>query len=69
MESDFVLFNVGDDSDTNNQEQKKKTGEEKIEEMNKAKKLEEEDIYRSPRVIRYYGLDFLDLKIWALLSF
>jgi len=63
MESDFVLFDVGDDSDTNNKEQKKKTEEEKKEEMEKAKKIEEEDIYKSPRMIRYHlGPDFLDLK-------
>ena len=52
MESDFVLFDVGDDSDTNNQEQK-----------DEAKKEEEEDIYKSSRMIRYHlGPDFLDLK-------
>ena len=63
MESDFVLFDVGDDSDTNNQEQKKKTEQEKKEEMEKAEKLEKEDIYKSPRMIRYHlGPDFLDLK-------
>ena len=61
MESDFVLFDVGDDSDTNNQEQKDET---KKEEEEKAKKEEEEeDIYKSSRMIRYHlGPDFLDLK-------
>ena len=70
MESDFVLFDVGDDSDTNNQKKEeedktKKEEEEKAkkEEEEKAKKEEEEDIYKSSRMIRYHlGPDFLDLK-------
>ena len=51
MESDFVLFDVGDDSDTNNEKKEeedktKKEEEEKAkkEEEEKAKKEEEEDI-------------------------
>ena len=75
MESDFVLFDVGDDSDVNQDgKEEKKNGEEdkaKKEEEEKArkeaeeraKKEEEEDIYKSPRLIRYHlGPDFLDLK-------
>ena len=67
MESDFVLFDVGDDSDVNNQEkdEAKKEEEEKArkEAEEKAKKEEEEDIYKSSRMIRYHlGPDFLDLK-------
>ena len=58
MESDFVLFDVGDNSDINSKEE----GKEK-EEVDKAKKEEEEDIYKSSRMIRYHlGPDFLDLK-------
>ena len=61
MESDFVLFDVGDDSDPNQQEQMDE--KQKKEEMEKLKKQEEEDIYKSPRMIRYHlGPDFLDLK-------
>ena len=66
MESDFVLFDVGDDSDINNKEEIKKSEEEeraKKEAEEKAKKEEEEDIYKSARMIRYHlGPDFLDLK-------
>ena len=66
MESDFVLFDVGDDSDVNNKEEIKKSEEEeraKKEAGEKAKKEEEEDIYKSARMIRYHlGPDFLDLK-------
>ena len=66
MESDFVLFDVGDDSDVNNKDETKKSEEEekaKKEAEEKAKKEEEEDIYKSPRMIRYHlGPDFLDLK-------
>ena len=62
MESDFVLFDVGDDSDNSNQEEEKDEAKKK-EEMEKLKALEEEDIYKSPRMIRYHlGPDFLDLK-------
>ena len=74
MESDFVLFDVGDNSDINSKEEDKeieKVDEAKKEEEEKAKKEaeekimkeEEEDIYKSPRMIRYHlGPDFLDLK-------
>ena len=74
MESDFVLFDVGDDSDINNKEEAKKNGEEdkakkeeeekaRKEAEEKAKKEEETDIYKSSRMIRYHlGPDFLDLK-------
>jgi len=70
MESDFVLFDVGDNSDINSKEEEK-VDEAKKEEEEKAKKEaeekimkeEEEDIYKSPRMIRYHlGPDFLDLK-------
>ena len=62
MESDFVLFDVGDDSDNSNQEEEVDE-QKKKEEMEKIKALEEEDIYKSPRMIRYHlGPDFLDLK-------
>ncbi len=61
MESDFVLFDVGDDSEPNAQEEKDEA--KKKEEMEKLIKEEEEDIYKSPRMIRYHlGPDFLDLK-------
>ena len=62
MESDFVLFDVRDDSDENKEEgdKDKSTNETKEENL---KKIEEEDIYKSPRMIRYHlGPDFLDLK-------
>ena len=69
MESDFVLFDVGDDSDSNEKKEEednaKKEAEEKAkkEAEEKAKKEEEEDIYKSARMIRYHlGPDFLDLK-------
>ena len=70
MESDFVLFDVGDNSDINSKEENK-VDEAKKEEEEQAKKEaeekimkeEEEDIYKSPRMIRYHlGPDFLDLK-------
>ena len=61
MESDFVLFDVGDDSEPNAQEENDEA--KKKEEMEKLKIEEEEDIYKSPRLIRYHlGPDFLDLK-------
>ena len=61
MESDFVLFDVGDDSEPNAKEENDEA--KKKEEMEKLKKEEEEDIYKSPRLIRYHlGPDFLDLK-------
>ena len=59
LESDFVLFEVSDDSpdDSNNSEEKKE--EEKKEKIN----YEDEDIFTSPRSIRYHlGPDFLELK-------
>ena len=70
MESDFVLFDVGDNSDINSKEENKvdeakKEEEEKAEKEAEEKimKEEEEDIYKSPRMIRYHlGPDFLDLK-------
>ena len=66
MESDFVLFDVGDDSDVNNKEEAKKSEEDekaKKEAQEKAQKEEDEDIYKSARMIRYHlGPDFLDLK-------
>ena len=55
IESDFVLFEVSDDSE----EDKKPTEEE----MKKILEIEEQDIYKSPRMIRYHlGPDLLDLK-------
>ena len=63
MESDFVLFDVGDDSGDTNNEKKEEDEKAKKEALEKAKKEEEEDIYKSPRMIRYHlGPDFLDLK-------
>ena len=59
LESDFVLFEVSDDSpdDLNNSNEKKE--EEKKEKIN----YEDEDIFTSPRSIRYHlGPDFLELK-------
>ena len=59
LESDFVLFEVSDDSpdDSNNSNEKKE--EEKKEKIN----YEDEDIFTSPRSIRYHlGPDFLELK-------
>ena len=59
LESDFVLFEVSDDSpdDSNNSDEKKE--EEKKEKIN----YEDEDIFTSPRSIRYHlGPDFLELK-------
>ena len=59
IETDFVLFDVSDDSNDNN------NGENIPEELQdeNLKKIEEEDIYKSPRMIRYHlGPDFLDLK-------
>ena len=60
IESDFVLFDVSDDSDDNKNEENKENNEAQEENL---KKIEEEDIYKSPRMIRYHlGPDFLDLK-------
>ena len=57
LESDFVLFEVSDDSPDIPEEEKK-------EEENKNNiNYEEEDILTSPRTIRYHlGPDFLELK-------
>ena len=59
IETDFVLFDVSDDSeDSNNNENMP----EELKDEN-LKKIEDEDIYKSPRMIRYHlGPDFLDLK-------
>ena len=57
LESDFVLFEVSDDSPDIPNEEKKE--EEKKDDIN----FEEEDILTSPRTIRYHlGPDFLELK-------
>ena len=71
MESDFVLFDVGDDSDVNNPEDSDKNKEEEEKQKEMAQKEEEEDIYKSKRMIRYHlGPDFLDLKnLGASLTF
>ena len=62
IETDFVLFDVSDDSDDNKNEEKKEDNDSKDKEE-ALKKIEEEDIYKSPRMIRYHlGPDFLDLK-------
>jgi len=60
LESDFVLFEVSDDSpDDSNNSIEKKEEEEKKETIN----YEDEDILTSPRSIRYHlGPDFLELK-------
>lgn len=58
IESDFVLFEVSDDSPDG--DASKKLDEE---ETKKIYEQEEKDIYKSPRMIRYHlGPDFLDLK-------
>ena len=57
IESDFVLFEVSDDSDEKTEQKPTE------EEMKKIKEIEEKDIYKSPRMIRYHlGPDILDLK-------
>ena len=59
IETDFVLFDVSDDSDdsNNNENMPEELKDENL------KKIEDEDIYKSPRMIRYHlGPDFLDLK-------
>ncbi len=57
LESDFVLFEVSDDSPDDINTEKKE--EEKKEDKN----FQDEDIYTSPRTIRYHlGPDFLELK-------
>ena len=59
IETDFVLFDVSDDSDDNNNNENMP---EELKDEN-LKKIEDEDIYKSPRMIRYHlGPDFLDLK-------
>ena len=50
IESDFVLFDISDDSDDNKNEENKENNEAQEENL---KKIEEEDIYKSPRMIRY----------------
>ena len=63
IESDFVLFDVSDDSDDNKNEENKENNESKENKEEELKKIEDEDIYKSPRMIRYHlGPDFLDLK-------
>ena len=57
LESDFVLFEVSDDSPDEPNTEKKE--EEKKEDKN----FQDEDILTSPRTIRYHlGPDFLELK-------
>ena len=57
LESDFVLFEVSDDSPDDINTEKKE--EEKKEDKN----FQDEDILTSPRTIRYHlGPDFLELK-------
>ena len=57
LESDFVLFEVSDDSPDDINTEKKE--EEKKEDKN----FQDEDIFTSPRTIRYHlGPDFLELK-------
>ena len=57
IESDFVLFEVKDDSEDNEANKLSEEDIKKIEEQ------EKKDIYKSPRMIRYHlGPDFLDLK-------
>ena len=59
IETDFVLFDVSDDSDDSNNNE---SMPEELKDEN-LKKIEDEDIYKSPRMIRYHlGPDFLDLK-------
>ena len=59
IETDFVLFDVSDDSDEGND---KENMPEELKDEN-LKIIEDEDIYKSPRMIRYHlGPDFLDLK-------
>ena len=57
LESDFVLFEVSDDAPDDINTEKKE--EEKKEDKN----FQDEDIFTSPRTIRYHlGPDFLELK-------
>ena len=61
IETDFVLFDVSDESEEN-QDQENKVISDEMKDEN-LKKIEDEDIYKSPRMIRYHlGPDFLDLK-------
>ena len=56
LDTDFVLFDVSDDSPDSENENNNNEEENNIE-------IEEEDILKSPRTIRYHlGPDFLDLK-------
>ena len=56
LDTDFVLFDVSDDSPDSENENNNNEEENNIE-------IEEEDILKSPRTIRYLlGPDFLDLK-------
>ena len=56
LDTDFVLFDVSDDSPDSDNENNNNEEENNIE-------IEEEDILKSPRTIRYHlGPDFLDLK-------
>ena len=56
LDTDFVLFDVSDDSPDSDTENNNNEEENNIE-------IEEEDILKSPRTIRYHlGPDFLDLK-------
>ena len=60
IESDFVLFDVSDDSEENKEPESNESKEAREENL---KKIEEEDIYKSPRMIRYHiSTDFVDLK-------
>ena len=62
IETDFVLFDVSDESEENQEQENKDNIPDEIKEEN-LKKIEDEDIYKSPRMIRYHlGPDFLDLK-------
>ena len=61
IETDFVLFDVSDESEENQDQENKDIPDEMKDEN--LKKIEDEDIYKSPRMIRYHlGPDFLDLK-------
>ena len=56
LDTDFVLFDVSDDSPDSDNDNNNNEEENNIE-------IEEEDILKSPRTIRYHlGPDFLDLK-------
>ena len=62
IESDIVLFEVGDDSDINPEDTDEEE-ENRNEEIEKAKIEEEKNIYKSKRMIRFrLGPDFLNFK-------